>query len=95
MFLRGGYSTVVFASLIMSKLASTKKARSHCSKYLCIIIWITKSHISLAHMYSENKKMKNRNGRPNIKLCHITLLHAMIQTEVELTLLLKWNTFGF
>jgi hypothetical protein len=71
-FLRGGYSTVVLASLIMSKLASTKKARSHCSKYLCIIIRITKSHISLAHMYSENKKMKNRNGRTNIKLCNIT-----------------------
>jgi hypothetical protein len=59
-FLRGGYSTVVLASLIMSKLASTKKAMSHCSKclYLCIIIWVTKSHICWAHLYSENKRWK-------------------------------------
>jgi len=56
-FLRGGYSIVVLASLIMSKLASTKKARSDCSRclYLCIIIRITKSHISLAHLYSDLK----------------------------------------
>lgn len=70
-FLWGGYSSdICLASLIIYKLANTKKAGNHTSKCsVYVIIWIT---IVIASTYVHLKqKMKSGTEKPCVELCKI------------------------